>query len=51
MSELNKEIIINKAAVPAVDSKKEEREELAKHIMDSISGGWVNAFARWSKSF
>ncbi|MBX9330394.1 XyeA family putative rSAM-modified RiPP, partial [Serratia marcescens] len=24
---------------------------LAQSMLDSVSGGWVNAFARWSKSF
>lgn len=51
MSKLSKEIEANKAAVTVAADKKEARKALAQSMLDSISGGWVNAFARWSKAF
>ncbi|OKB67602.1 hypothetical protein BHU62_06565 [Serratia marcescens] len=51
MSKLAKEISMNKAAVTVAADKKDARKALAQSMLDSVSGGWVNAFARWSKSF
>ena len=51
MSKLAEEISMNKAAVTVAADKKEAQKALAQSILDSVSGGWVNAFARWSKSF
>lgn len=51
MSKLTKEITANKAAVTVNSDKKDAQKALAQSMLDSVSGGWVNAFARWSKSF
>lgn len=47
MSKLAKEINMNKAAVTVAADKKDARKALAQSMLDSVSGGWVNAFARW----
>ncbi|HIF6626792.1 MULTISPECIES: XyeA family cyclophane-containing RiPP triceptide [Serratia] len=49
MSKLAKEISMNKAAVIIDGDKKDIRRALTQSMLDSISGGWVNAFARWSR--
>ena len=51
MSKLTKEIKENKAAVTVTTNKKEARKALAQSMLDSVSGGWVNGFARWAKTF
>lgn len=51
MSKLSNEIKSNGSLVNIETSKKKERSELVKSMLDSISGGWVNVFARWDKQF
>ena len=55
MSKLEKEIAMNNAAVSVNKTEKskdgKEKNELVESILDSVSGGWVNAFARFDKSF
>lgn len=51
MSKLVKEITDNKATTTVNSDKKEAQKALVQSLLDSISGGWVNAFARWSRSF
>ncbi|WP_213989265.1 XyeA family cyclophane-containing RiPP triceptide [Sodalis sp. dw_96] len=51
MSKLIKEINFNKAAVTIVADNKNAKKALTQAMLDSISGGWVNAFARWDKKF
>lgn len=49
MSKLAKEISMNKAAVIIDGDKKDVRRALTQSMLDSVSGGWVNVFARWSR--
>lgn len=51
MSKLSKEIAKNQAEVITSKDRNEEKKALAQSMLDSISGGWVNAFALWGKSF
>lgn len=51
MSQLAKEIATNKAAVTVPADKKDAQKALVQSMLDSVSGGWVNAFARWSRSW
>ncbi|WP_340617663.1 XyeA family cyclophane-containing RiPP triceptide [Xenorhabdus entomophaga] len=50
MSKLQREITENKAQITNSDKKKAQRKELVDGLLDTVSGGWVNAFANWSKS-
>ncbi|TNL01433.1 putative rSAM-modified RiPP, XyeA family [Kosakonia cowanii] len=51
MSKLAREITANKAVVTVPADKREVQKALAQSMLNSVSGGWVNAFARWGKSF
>lgn len=51
MSKLAKEIIVNNAVVIVAADKKAARKALTESMLDRVSGGWVNAFMRWGKSF
>ncbi|SFN73191.1 XyeA family cyclophane-containing RiPP triceptide [Xenorhabdus japonica] len=50
MSELQREIALNNAQVINSSEKKQERKELVENLMDSVSGGWINVFARWNRA-
>lgn len=50
MSKLQREIALNNAKVINNSEKKQERKVLVENLMDSVSGGWVNVFARWDKA-
>ncbi|MDE9427560.1 XyeA family putative rSAM-modified RiPP [Xenorhabdus bovienii] len=50
MSKLQREIALNNAQVIKTSEKKQERKVLVENLMDSVSGGWVNVFARWDKA-
>lgn len=52
MSKLQEEIASTQMTV-SVDPhrNKDEQNVLVDSLLDSISGGWVNAFAKWTKSF
>ncbi|EMI5490236.1 XyeA family putative rSAM-modified RiPP [Providencia stuartii] len=49
MSKLSNEIKSNGSLVNIELSRKKEKNELVKSMLDSISGGWVNVFARWDR--
>lgn len=51
MSKLAKEITTNKATLTVAANKKDAQKALIQSMLDSVSGGWVNAFARWSRSW
>ncbi|MBC8946815.1 MULTISPECIES: XyeA family cyclophane-containing RiPP triceptide [Xenorhabdus] len=50
MSKLQREIAENKAQVTNSDKNKTQSKELVDNLLDTVSGGWVNAFANWSKA-
>ncbi|CDM92155.1 conserved protein of unknown function [Xenorhabdus bovienii] len=50
MRKLQREIALNNAKVINNSEKKQERKVLVENLMDSVSGGWVNVFARWDKA-
>ena len=54
MSKLEKEIAMNNAAVSVNNTEKskdgKDKNELVESILDSVSGGWINAFARFDKN-
>ncbi|MBN6363608.1 XyeA family putative rSAM-modified RiPP [Providencia huaxiensis] len=49
MSKLSKEIKENNANVKLASNERSSRETLVKSMLESVSGGWVNVFARWDK--
>ncbi len=49
MSKLSKEIKENNANVKLASNERSSREALVKSMLESVSGGWVNVFARWDK--
>ncbi len=49
MSKLSKEITENNAEVKLSPHEKNTRKELVESMLNSVSGGWVNVFARWDK--
>lgn len=49
MSKLSKEIKDNNANVKLTSNERSSREALVKSMLESVSGGWVNVFARWDK--
>ncbi|HEC8330558.1 MULTISPECIES: XyeA family cyclophane-containing RiPP triceptide [Providencia] len=49
MSKLSKEIKENNASVKLAPNERSSREVLIKSMLESVSGGWVNVFARWDK--
>lgn len=51
MSKLQREIASNKTKLINADDKKVERKVLVDSLLDTVSGGWVNAFANWTKKF
>lgn len=51
MSKLQREIASNKTQLINADDKKVERKVLVDSLLDTVSGGWVNAFANWTKRF
>lgn len=51
MSKLTKEIAMNKAEVTVAANKKDVQKSLVKSMLDNVSGGWINTFMRWGKSF
>lgn len=48
MSKLQREIASNKTQLINADDKKVERKVLVDSLLDTVSGGWVNAFANWT---
>ncbi|MCC8379401.1 MULTISPECIES: XyeA family cyclophane-containing RiPP triceptide [unclassified Xenorhabdus] len=50
MSKLQREIAENKSQIVNSDKNKTQRKELVDGLLDTVSGGWVNAFGNWSKS-
>ncbi|CFQ39377.1 XyeA family cyclophane-containing RiPP triceptide [Yersinia aleksiciae] len=51
MSRLKKEITATKTVINVSEVKKNQPQRLAEDVLEQISGGWVNAFLRWGKSF
>ncbi len=51
MSKLQREIASQKSYLENRDDKKAQRKELVDSLLDTVSGGWINAFANWSKAF
>lgn len=51
MSRLKKEITETKTAINSNTVKKNHPQRLAEDVLEQISGGWVNAFLRWEKSW
>ncbi|QUG74970.1 putative rSAM-modified RiPP, XyeA family [Erwinia sp. E602] len=53
MKTLKREIERNNCQLTDVDvvTKKAERKALVDGLLDTVSGGWVNAFANWPKRF
>lgn len=51
MSKLQREIASNKTKLINADDKKVERKVLVDSLLDTVSGGWVNSFANWTKRF
>lgn len=51
MSKLQREIASNKTKLNNADDKRVERKVLVDSLLDTVSGGWVNAFANWTKRF
>ncbi|MBP2169601.1 putative rSAM-modified RiPP (XyeA family) [Erwinia toletana] len=49
MSKLQHEIASNKARLNNADDKKAQRKILVDSLLDTVSGGWINAFANWTK--
>ncbi|CCP02667.1 hypothetical protein BN439_1599 [Erwinia amylovora Ea644] len=49
MSKLQREITSNKAQLVNADARKMQRKVLVDSLLDTVSGGWVNAFANWTK--
>ncbi|PNQ53789.1 putative rSAM-modified RiPP, XyeA family, partial [Vibrio agarivorans] len=41
-------VSLNKEVKP---EKNKDKNELVQSMLDSVSGGWVNAFARFTKRF
>lgn len=53
MKKLKREIERNNCQLTDVDvvTKKVERKALVDGLLDTVSGGWVNAFVNWPKRF
>lgn len=51
MSKLQREIASNRAQLNNTDDKRAQRKVLVDSLLDTVSGGWVNAFANWTKRF
>ncbi|WP_372053956.1 XyeA family putative rSAM-modified RiPP [Tistrella mobilis] len=51
MSKLRQEIRANAAEVAKAETCSGQLQRLSDDLLDQIAGGWVNAFAKWSKSF
>ncbi|HDL6963099.1 TPA: XyeA family putative rSAM-modified RiPP [Yersinia enterocolitica] len=44
-------MIETETVIDTCKTKKRQPQHLAEAILDKIAGGWVNAFANWTKSF
>ncbi|AYA41837.1 putative rSAM-modified RiPP, XyeA family [Xenorhabdus nematophila] len=51
MSKLQREIAANKAQLSHEDKKKTQHKELVDSLLDTVSGGWINAFGNWERAF
>jgi len=51
MSKLSAEIIKNQVSPLINTNNKDAKKALTQSLLDSISGGWINAYANWDKKF
>ncbi|OCQ51035.1 hypothetical protein Ppb6_04133 [Photorhabdus australis subsp. thailandensis] len=51
MSNLKKEIAETKTEIKGTKVKNNQPQPLTEDLLDQISGGWVNAYARWTNRF
>ncbi|WP_434524901.1 XyeA family cyclophane-containing RiPP triceptide [Photorhabdus asymbiotica] len=49
MSSLKREIAATKTEIKGTKVKNNQPQPLTEDLLDQISGGWVNAFAKWTK--